>query len=103
MAEPATPEAARDPRLTPARADLAAKYLQGKVTAARFVDGATHEVIAPQAPVRRAPAPDAPLDTEALKGERVTVYETTPAGWAWGQLDADGYVGWIPARALGVP
>ncbi len=28
-----------DPRLTPARADLAAKYLEGKVKAARFVDG----------------------------------------------------------------
>ena len=29
------------------------------------------EVVDPQAPVRRSPAPDAPLDTEALKGERV--------------------------------
>ena len=27
-----------------------------------------------------------PLDTEALKGERVTVYETTDEGWCWGQL-----------------
>ena len=29
-----------DPRLTPARPDLAAKYLEGKVTAARFVEAA---------------------------------------------------------------
>jgi hypothetical protein len=28
-----------DPRLTPARTDLAAKYLEGKVEAARFVVG----------------------------------------------------------------
>jgi hypothetical protein len=28
-----------DPRLTPARPDLAAKHLEGKVTAARFVEG----------------------------------------------------------------
>ena len=28
-----------DPRLTPARPDLAAKYLEGKVKAARFVEG----------------------------------------------------------------
>ena len=28
-----------DPRLTPARGDLAAKYLEGKVKAARFVEG----------------------------------------------------------------
>ena len=28
-----------DPRLTPARPDLAAKHLEGIVTAARFVEG----------------------------------------------------------------
>ena len=55
-----------DPRLTPARPDLAAKTLEGKVQAARFVDGITREVIDPQAPVRRHSSPDAPLDTEAL-------------------------------------
>ena len=53
--------------------------------------------------LRRAPSPDAPLDTEALKGERVTVYETNDEGWAWGQLAADGYVGWLPANALAPP
>jgi cell wall-associated NlpC family hydrolase len=94
---------ARDPRLTPARPDLAAKHLDGQVTAACFAAGEVREVIEPQAPVRRAPAPDAPLDTEALKGERVTVYETTAEGWAWGQLEYDGYVGWLPAGALAAP
>ena len=92
-----------DPRLTPARADLAARHLEGKVRAARFVDGVTLEVAAAVAPVRRAPAPDAPLDTEALKGERVTVYDRDSEGWAWGQLEADGYVGWLPAAALKAP
>lgn len=29
------------------------------------------------------------------------VYEETPEGWAWGQLEHDGYVGWLPAEALG--
>ena len=62
-----------DPRLTPARPDLAARHLQGKVEAARFIDGERREVVDAQAPVRRAPAPEAPLDTEALMGERVTV------------------------------
>jgi hypothetical protein len=57
----------------------------------------------PAAPLRHAPSPDAPLDTEALKGERVTVYETSDEGWAWGQLDADGYVGFVPAAALRDP
>ncbi len=61
------------------------------------------EVVEPLAPVRRAPAPNAPLDTEALKGERVTVYEETEEGWSWGQLDADSYVGWLPSNALAAP
>jgi cell wall-associated NlpC family hydrolase len=92
-----------DPRITPARADLAAKFLDGKVTAARFVEGSVREVVEPQASLRRTPAPDAPLDTEMLKGERVIVYETNDEGWAWGQLEADRYVGWMSANALAPP
>jgi cell wall-associated NlpC family hydrolase len=92
-----------DARLTPARPDLAAKHLEGVVQADRFVAGTECVVVEPQAPVRRAPAPDAPLDTEALMGERVTVYETTEEGWAWGQLHDDRYVGWLPAAALAAP
>jgi cell wall-associated NlpC family hydrolase len=92
-----------DPRLTPARADLAAKHLQGKVKAARFVEGRAMEVVAPQAPVRREPRPDAPLDSEALKGERVIIYDTDAEGWSWGQLAADNYVGWLPSTALASP
>lgn len=92
-----------DPRITPARPDLAASYLKGKVAAARFVAGELREVFDAQTPVRREPAPDAPLDTEALKGERVTVYETTEEGWSWGQLEGDHYVGWLPSNALYAP
>jgi cell wall-associated NlpC family hydrolase len=69
----------------------------------RPLDGRPYEVAEPTAPLRHAPSPDAPLDTEAFKGERVTVYETTEEGWAWGQLAADGYVGYIPAGALREP
>lgn len=89
-----------DPRLTPARPDLAAKHLQGKVTAARFVDGVEFEIFDPVVPVRREPSHDAALDTEALKGERVIVYDRNAEGWAWGQLKSDGYVGWLPDIAL---
>ena len=92
-----------DPRLTPARSDLAARFLEGKVQAARFADGIAFEVFDPVVPVRRAPSHDAALETEALKGERVTVYERTPEGWAWGQLHSDGYVGWLPDIALVAP
>jgi len=92
-----------DPRITPARPDLAAKHLEGKVAAARFLAGEEREVIDAQAPMRAGPAPDAPLVTEALMGERVTIYEFNDEGWAWGQLADDGYVGWLPANALLAP
>jgi len=92
-----------DPRLTPARPDLAAKYLEGKVEAARFVEGEEFCVTDAIAPLREKPSADAPLATQALKGERVTVYDRNGEGFAWGQLDGDGYVGWIPDAALGKP
>ena len=92
-----------DPRITPARPDLAALHLQGRVEAARFVEGTLREVRDGQAPVRREPRPDAPLETEALHGERITVYEDNGEGWCWGQLQSDGYVGWIPVNALTRP
>jgi hypothetical protein len=95
----ATPS--HDPRITPARADIAARHLEGQVSAARLVEGELREVLAPQAPLRREGRGDAALDTEALRGERVTVYETTDEGWSWGQLQSDGYVGWLPTDALG--
>ena len=89
-----------DPRLTPARPDLAARHLQGVVTAERFVEGTAGRIVHPTAPVRATPDPLAPLTTEALYGEAVTVYEITAEGWAWGQLAADSYVGWLPSEAL---
>jgi cell wall-associated NlpC family hydrolase len=92
-----------DPRTTPARPDLAALHLKGQVEARRFVAGTELEVRDPQAAVRREPSPDAPLDTEALHGEQVTVYDENGEGWYWGQLCSDGYVGWIPANALRPP
>jgi cell wall-associated NlpC family hydrolase len=92
-----------DPRLTPVRADLAAKHLEGQVPAARHVEGRVAEVVAPAAPMRREPRPDAALNTEALKGERVTIYDANEDGWSWGQLAGDGYVGWLPSAALAPP
>jgi hypothetical protein len=92
-----------DPRLTPAWPDVAAKYLEGKVEAARFTAGEAFEIVDGVAPLRRAPSADAELATQALKGERVTIYDRNGEGWARGQLNGDGYVGWIPDRALAKP
>jgi cell wall-associated NlpC family hydrolase len=92
-----------DPRFTPARPEVAAKYLEGKVTAARFVTGESFVMTDSIAPLRTAPRADAMLQTQALLGERVTIYDRPGEGWAWGQLDSDGYVGWLPEAALGKP
>lgn len=92
-----------DPRLTPARHDLAAKYLEGKIAATRFVEGETFEIRDAIAPLRERPSADAMLATQALKGERVTIYDRNGEGWAWGQLASDGYVGWLPDSALAKP
>ncbi|RZN00820.1 peptidase P60 [Bradyrhizobium genosp. SA-3] len=92
-----------DPRLTPARGDIAAKYLEGRVEADRFVTGEEFEVVEAIAPVREQPSSNAMLMTEALRGERVTIYDRNGEGWAWGQLNGDGYVGWLPDAALMKP
>jgi cell wall-associated NlpC family hydrolase len=92
-----------DPRLTPARGDIAAKHLEGKVEAHRFVEGETFEIADALAPLRQGPSADAEQATQALKGERVTIYDRNGEGWAWGQLEADHYVGWLPDAALARP
>jgi cell wall-associated NlpC family hydrolase len=92
-----------DPRLTPARPDLAAKYLEGRIAAARFVSGEEFEIADALAPLREEASSVAALLTQALKGERVTIYDRNGEGFAWGQLNSDGYVGWLPDSALAKP
>jgi len=94
---------ALDPRIHAFRREIAARHLQGRVEAARFVDGERRQTIEPVAALRGAPSHEARQVTEALFGERIAVYETSDEGWAWVQLDADGYVGWMSANALAPP
>ncbi|MGH6866821.1 MAG: C40 family peptidase [Methyloceanibacter sp.] len=88
-----------DPRRNAYRADLATEALRGTVEAVRYVEGELRQVTAPSLPVRREPRFDAMLDTEALLGETVTVYDEQE-GWAWVQLARDGYVGYLPSEGL---
>lgn len=88
-----------DRRVTPARPDLAAAHLEGKVEAARFVAGRRMRVVETAIALRPRPAPDCGIDTEAVFGETVTIYEDHE-GWAWGQCERDSYVGYMPAHAL---
>ena len=69
------PAAPLDRRTTPARADLAAEHLRGLVDAPRYAEGRGMRIIAASAPLRRSPQADAPLETEALYGESVAVYD----------------------------
>jgi cell wall-associated NlpC family hydrolase len=88
-----------DPRTTPARPDLAAESLRGRVVAQRYAPGRAMVVSVGSTPLRHAPTHDALLDTELLFGERFTVYDEKD-GWAWGQAGTDSYVGYVPASAL---
>lgn len=88
-----------DRRLTPARPEVAAAYLKGRVSADRYVEGVAMEVRDCVVDLRREPRPDAAVDTQAIYGERVTVYDEEE-GWAWAQLARDDYVGWIAANTL---
>lgn len=88
-----------DPRLHAFRPDLADRRLEGQVEAPRFAQGEPARVIAGQASLRRAPAADAPQDSELLFGEAVTVFDRKD-GWAWLQAGRDGYVGYVATAQL---
>ena len=90
---------ALDPRRHVFRADLAAKSLEGTVTAERYVAGEPAFVVRASVPLRKMPDAARGFETEALFGERLTIYDEA-AGWAWVQLEHDGYVGYVPADAL---
>jgi cell wall-associated NlpC family hydrolase len=91
-----------DRRITPARPDLAAASLQGKVEALRFVTGEEASIAVGRASLRAAPSAEAAQDSELLHGERVTVYERKD-GWAWVQAANDGYVGYVCEGCLAAP
>ena len=90
-----------DKRLTPARGDIAAAHLDGQVQADRFVEGKAFQVSASVASIRKAPQSTAGLETQAMRGEQITLYDIdTDSGWGWGQCDADDFVGYVALSEL---
>ncbi|MFT3975244.1 MAG: NlpC/P60 family protein [Amaricoccus sp.] len=87
-------------RLMPARADLAAAHLRGRVTAARFAEGRPARVAAPLLDLTLDPDAGAERATQLLHGEVFVVYEERPDGLAWGQAQLDGYVGYVARDGL---
>jgi len=88
-----------DPRRFPYRDDIAADFLEGRVDAARYVAGSVHHVAAGNTAIRGKPDPASFATSEALHGEIFAVYDRD-GEWCWGQLETDGYVGWIRADDL---
>ena len=88
-----------DPRRHAYRANLAAESLRGRVEAPRYVEGVRRQVEVASLPLRREPRFDAMLDSEALFGETLTLFDESE-GWAWVQLARDGYVGYLPSEGL---
>ncbi len=88
-----------DKRMTPARPDLAALHLKGKVDAERFVEGQRLMSLRGHVPMRVRPESYCAQETELLCGESFIVYEQKN-GWAWGQIASDGYVGYVHALSL---
>lgn len=83
-----------DARTTAARPDLAARWLEGLVPAARYVDAQAMTCAAPMSAIRAAPSEAAEQRDQLLFGERFQVLEID-GGWAWGQASRDGYVGHV--------
>lgn len=90
------------PRLTLARADLAAASLEGIVAAGRYEPTRAMRVAAPVASIFSAPDPASERLDELIYGERFDVLETA-GGYAWGQAARDGCVGFVSADALAPP
>lgn len=88
-----------DPRLTPARDDLAASWLKERVKASRYADPVRHTVTQTIANIYLNPEDGLPLESQLLYGEQIDVYESKD-GWAWMQSVRDGYVGYARSETI---
>lgn len=91
-----------DARLTLMRDGVAARALEGRVPARRYVDTTARQCALPAAAIRKGPAPDAELGDQLLFGEIFDVL-LEEGGLSFGQARRDGYVGWTPTDALHSP
>jgi cell wall-associated NlpC family hydrolase len=89
-----------DPRLTPANSRAALETLRGTVEATRFTKGDAARVAAPLVDLCRAP--QGPRERQLLLGDALTVIDRHE-GWAFLQAAKDGYCGYLPEAAVGLP
>ncbi len=88
-----------DPRLTLARDGVAARSLEGIVPAERYLETTTRQTRLPSTALRRAPSSSAEQLDQLLFGETFEVLDQA-SGWAFGQAQRDGYVGYVEVAAL---
>lgn len=88
-----------DPRLTPARDDIAASWLKDHVKAPRYVDPNRFQVSAPITNLYRSPSAAQSIETQLLFGEGIDVFDQK-GDWAWVQSATDGYVGYVQTKDL---
>ena len=88
-----------DPRIHAYRPDLADERLEHQVKAERYIPGDEAHVHRDSVPLFLKPSFECELQTEALFGETIRIFEIRD-GWAWGQILTDGYVGYFPLEAL---
>ena len=89
-----------DPRVNAYRGDLADIALAQSVIVARYATGVRRQCLSASTMLHRRPAKSATATSELLHGEIFTVFDVVD-DWAWGQCDADRYVGWVRSACLG--
>ena len=90
---------AHDPRLHAFRSDLADTRLKDEIAAERYVAGRPARIEAAVVDVRSAPALEAGINTQLLRGDDVSIFEDAK-GWCWVQAERDGYVGYVSEAAI---
>jgi cell wall-associated NlpC family hydrolase len=83
-----------EPRTTLARPDLADLRLEGLIRAGRFAEARPMTCAVASAALRAQRRAESEQQSQLLYGERFDVLEVK-AGWAWGQAQRDGYVGFV--------
>ncbi len=88
-----------DPRVTPARGDIAADWLDGFLKADKFVKPKKSVITATAANLYKNPDYRTGIETQLLYGETFDILEEKD-DWVWGQSQTDGYVGYIKAENI---
>ena len=83
-----------DPREYAYKAGLAADYMRGLIRSPKFLVGEVFQVKINVTSLKKSAGQSSEQVSELLFGEEIIIYEILN-GWAWGQSQTDGYVGYV--------